>query len=742
MKIKKSISLILIAAVIIGGFAIAFFTSPSAYKDERVFLPKKYTLPEKMVTVKSGTIVQNEVFDLNWDLDKTCVLLVNKSTNETWSTIPYDFYSKNEQASKYTADGICSTIRVTYVDKETHNEVEINSNSDATYVLADKLKSGIRVTYYFEKAQISVPVLFILEEDGMAVSVDIRGITEGENKIFKVNLLPFLASAKNGDNTYLFVPSGSGALMYTDDTYRSPRLYSERVYGDDLIEQPTYKLSQTQSVRMPVFGVKNEKNGILGIITSGDNIAEISATAGDKQYGYSGVGATFYLRGKTTSSLKGQSNKNSNLIKYTDGLVSLQRATVKYIPLSKDKSDYNGMAETYRNYLVKNKGLKTDVNQTDAVLTFYGGAMKQELFLGVPYKSFEEMTTIKQTQNIISDIKNKTDASLAVNLKGYGYSGIDNMEIGGGFTVESAVGGKSSLAQFMNNCQKDGIDAFFDFDMLTYSQNSNGYSTRQAAVNPNNVRTKIYPYTIVIREQNTEEYKYLNSRYNLVTSIEDILNATDELQLYGVGLSSLTSDSYSDYSSPDYYCKGNMSVDAERIIGAVKDKKRKVLGSSSNVYAAVKLDYIFDTPTTSSRYDTLDFDVPFYQMVLRGATRFTGGVINLSSSPKQEFLNSISLGCSLAFTLCDSADMSLVRGGHSAVSLSVYDGLSEELHGYIKSAKPLLEKLGSAKIVSYERNRDLSTTVFDNGTTVCVNYGNTPIETAYGIVDEFSFIYS
>ena len=733
---KRILSLILVALL------LTLAGCGGKHADNRIFLLKKYGLPEEMRTVKSSVVAENGKMELSWDVDKSCVLLKDKESGTVWSTIPYDFYSKNESAILYVEDGICSSLKITYVDSEKHNEVELNSNSDAEYILASKLKNGIRVTYYFEKAQISVPVLFRLEEDGVSVSLDIRGITETQNKIYKVSLTPFFASCKNGKDSYLFVPSGSGALMYTDDDYRESRIYSEPVYGEDLAEQSIYKTTSTESVRMPVFGAKSGSDAILGVITAGDDIAEINAIAGDEQYGFSGAYASFILRGKTESNLKGQSNQNSQMIKYSDGLVSLNRATVRYIMVPSDKSDYNGMAQIYRKYLSENQGLKSNVIPKDTVLTFLGGGLKRKLFLGVPYNTYVPLTTTEETEKIIDSVRKDTNASMAVNLKGYGIGGLDNTDIGGGFKVEKSVGGKKAIIEFMEKSYKNKIDAFYDFELISFINSSNGYSKRQAAITPSGVRAKAYEYTIVIREQDKTKYRYLNSRYKIAASANDVLVAAGGFGIKGVSLSSLVNTSFSDYSSPDYYCKANMSTDVERLLKIIKKQGFKTMGESANIYAATNLDYIFNTPATSSMYNSLDKDIPFYQMVLRGGTGLTGGVINLSAIPENEFLNSVSLGCSLGFMLCDKAEMSFVKSSQNAVSLSVYEDLRGEISEYINAAKPLFEKLGSAKILSYERNGDIAVTKFDNGVTVCVNYGDKEAETEIGTVKAKSFIYN
>ena len=182
-----------------------------------------------------------------------------------------------------------------------------------------------------------------------------------------------------------------------------------------------------------------------------------------------------------------------------------------------------------------------------------------------------------------------------------------------------------------------------------------------------------------------------------------------------------------------------MSDDVLRMINALNAAGLKTFGEQANAYAAVKLDYIYDTPTESSGYFALDMDIPFYQMVFKGAVGLSGGAINLAQDPKTEFLKTIATGCSLGYTLCQSTERDVLIGNHSAVGSSVYSGLAEQIAEYTAQAQPLLEQVRTASIAFYEKNGNVSKTVFDNGVVLFVNYGNTAEQTEAGTVDALSF---
>ncbi|MBE6727415.1 MAG: hypothetical protein E7562_02070 [Ruminococcaceae bacterium] len=731
-RILKLISTVLLSVLLISG---------CTSQDVPLNMLRTYKLPQKVSSVKSGVIAQNDNLELSWDYEKQCVLIKDKNSGYIWSTIPYDFYISGETADSYRADGICSALRVTYLDTKTQTENEVNTNFDASYVNVEKSDIGIRITYYFDKVKISVPITFILEEDGLSVSVENSLITEGENKVISVALLPFLASAPNDDASYLFVPSGSGALMYTDDEQRSARKYKEQVFGKDLAAQTIYEDTESESIRMPIFGAKSKEKAIFAVITAGAETAEIAAISGDNQYKFSGVYPIFNLRGSASSLVKGSANTNNNITKYPDDVVKLQKCTVKYFLLAPDKSDYNGMAECYRDYLAKNGGLKTQTKTADAIITLLGGLQERKLALGIPYHSVSTVTTFDQAKDILSDILKNTNAKLAVNLKGFGSSGLDYGETAGGFEPLGDFGGKDGLSSLNKWSINNKIDLFYDFDMVFQTESYGEFNVRESAISANDVRARFCQYDIVTREQREDVFAYLTGRILLAKSTGIITEKINDLGLKGVGLSTLSSGAYSDYKDPNYYCKAHMSDDVANILKSLKKAGLSTFGESANSYAATRLDYVYNAPVKSSKFYAIDKDIPFYQLVFRGSTVLSGEPINLSSEPKAAFLETVSTGSALSFTLCNNYNDTVFKSIHSAIALGVYDDIADTVNAFIKEAKPLQERIGNSALVSYSREDNLSKSVFSNGVTLYVNHSMTEKNTDLGAVKPQSFIF-
>jgi len=330
---------------------------------------------------------------------------------------------------------------------------------------------------------------------------------------------------------------------------------------------------------------------------------------------------------------------------------------------------------------------------------------------------------------------------LAVNLKGFGSSGLDYGETAGGFEPLGDFGGKDGLSSLNKWSINNKIDLFYDFDMVFQTESYGEFNVRESAISANDVRARFCQYDIVTREQREDVFAYLTGRILLAKSTGIITEKINDLGLKGVGLSTLSSGAYSDYKDPNYYCKAHMSDDVANILKSLKKAGLSTFGESANSYAATRLDYVYNAPVKSSKFYAIDKDIPFYQLVFRGSTVLSGEPINLSSEPKAAFLETVSTGSALSFTLCNNYNDTVFKSIHSAIALGVYDDIADTVNAFIKEAKPLQERIGNSALVSYSREDNLSKSVFSNGVTLYVNHSMTEKNTDLGAVKPQSFIF-
>ena len=705
---------------------------------------KKYALPDSVNLCDSQNVAENDSFLLSFDNGENIITLRDKRTGAVWSSTPADFNKGDADVNAYQLNALCSMLTVTYMDAGDRLVKEISSYEGAVcngYVESKLVKNGICITFYFDEQEFEIPVYYTLNENGLSAKIKLNKIKEGANLLYKISLLPFCVSAKNNTDSYLFVPSGNGAIMNVDSGVREIRYYNEEVYGNDLLSQEVFSDTKSETVRMPVFGAKNKQNGIIGVISQGAELASINAVAGDSQYGYSGVYPTFSLRGCKNETVDSVGGTNAEISTYSGVTSGVSEFEVDYIPIEDDAS-YNGMAKAYRNYLISKNKVKKDYSECVAALDFLGGEKVNNFIFGVPHTSVKSATSFSDAQKILKDILSNTNASLNVRLRGFGENGLGAGKFAEGLIPASVFGGRKAFNRLCDWCRQNKINIALDADTVFFNKSGNGVSVKKAAIGVNDTRAKYYYYNIVTNKQDSEsDVAYMVGRYDLALSSLRLISMLKKSDVQAVSLSTLSSCAYSDYRKGVYIAKSNMGKDVCHIFDKLSSAGYFIMSDSANDYAAVSSDFIYNAPYASSRLNAFDEEIPFYHIVFRGITPMSCQSVNLSNNPKQAFLRAMSLGASLGFTLINEYNTGFRGSVHTELAYSVYEDIEDDVKSYINQAKPLIDNLKDSAIRSYKKDGELSTTVFENGTVVCVNFGKKPIDSVVGKVEPFSMKY-
>lgn len=587
-------------------------------------------------------------------------------------------------------------------------------------VKSESITNGVKVTYFFDEYEVSVPVYYTLNENGLMAKIVPSEIDEHNYLVMSVSISPFLCNAKNekNSNRYLFVPSGSGSLLYTDNRGEA-RNYNEEVYGVDLAREEKWRYNNTQQIHLPVFGAVDGNEAMYGIITSGAEYASIGAVAGDRVLGYSGVYPIFNVRGYNSIEIN---------VGGTTGLKTFAKAAdqrnpidfeVQYYILSGEDASYNGIAKAYREYL----GLESGAKNKLLNLTLLGGFMTNRSALGIPYTTFLTTTTISQTSDIVSELYEANQTAMNIRLLGFGKTGLDVNKLAGGFKINGKLGSKSDVKDLEAFCKEIGSDLFIDYDVVQLAKSGSGYSKRRdVVIDTTDFRVKKYEFDVALQNvDTTKTIKYLLARDQIKSSVNDALKSVNKYGVGGISLDTLGRMAYSDYSDIKYYGKGNMDEDVTEMLKVVKDSETKLLTTTSNDYAAVMSDYIDSIPTISSNSDALDVDIPFYGMVFSGC-RENSVTINLSSEPRKKFLDAIKTGSGLSFVLAADINSDVITGKFDAYISAGYDANKDNINGYFTEAKDFLNSVSGVTVKTYEiLANGITKTVFENGVTVYVN---------------------
>lgn len=693
--------------------------------------------------MESQVLASNENYKLRWDSEAKSVLFESVADGKIWSDILYDAFLEGS-----TSVNANSPIAITVANNETLKWDTIKSSEallDGGNILCKKLPDGIRVTYFFDKYEIAIPIDYQLREDSLAVTVLTDQILESGSmyKLVSVQLVPMMCSASNEiKDAYLFTPTGSGAIMYTANTPEGTRNYSGEVFGHDYGRQKPEDFYDKESVRMPIFAAKEGDTAIMGIIEQGAGSAFIEAQTSNERLGYSNIGATVYVRGYDEYNYSSFATGNTVLKDIADNLVST-RTTVAFYPLFGDEADYNGIAKRYRNYLL-DKGIlkKSDAVSSPYAVTLLGGTMVTTSTLGIPNTKLVAMTKYDEAEMIVSELTKVNKISPIVRMMGYGDGGIKPGTVSGGKNFSSVYGSKNELVKLQNICKQNNSLLFMDFDVLRYSKSGNGFSYKgdsaYTAIGSMTRHSFVSPLRVF-----TDERYVIVSRSKLSNSIEKAISKVDKYNFNAVSFSTLGKMAYSDYTNSKYHLRGDMEKDTEALISKLSNSKYATAVSDANSYAACVADVLFDVPLESGKESAFDEDIPFYQMVFHSYKPMFTNAVNLSSNATQYVSRAVASGMGLNFTLTykyidNSNDLTTDK-----LYGTVYEDVKDDISNILSQG--FAENYSSVHNAIFERyeilDENITKSYFDNGISVYVNHSGKAVKSPAGEIMPYGYIY-
>ena len=689
--------------------------------------------------LSSRMLAESGRFELNWDNPSRSVQLRDKSTGRVWSNIPYEYIQSGGSSAN-----VQSTLSISVVDNTTMKSDSLRSFDEVNEkgrTVCEPIANGMRITYYFDEYQISIPVEYVLDEDALLATVCTAAIGEGEAySLVSVSLAPFLCAVSNeAADGYLFVPAGSGALMYARENADKTRKYSAEVYGADAARLQPEELVDETAIRLPVFGASGGGHALLGIIEQGAESAMIEAEAGNSRTGYSNAFATFYVRGYDSFPTTQWMLSYQDLQRFSTQRLGTP-CSVRYYPLAGEEAGYNGMAARYREYLAQSgEGGASSLKQEAYSLTILGGVQVTSLSGGIPHKVTRAMTTFQQARDMLAQIRPVLEKPGAVRLVGFGDKGIDPGKIAGGFGFIGAYGSSAQRTGLEEDCAQAGIPLFTDFDLVQYSGSGSGFSYLTGSAKTAMLHTaERYAINVPLREYNKDITCRLLKRGLLGEAVGKLIDTAGKQGISGVSLGSLGSLAYSDFTQDAYVVKGGIGTDVSGFIGRVRGAAHAVAVAEANGYAAHAADVVFDVPVKNGEYFAFDERIPFYEMVFVGAKPLYAPAVNLEAVPEKQAMLAVASGAGLGFTLIGTYDADYTENCTQKLYAAAFEDNFAAMQQMVSRLAPVYEAIAGAGIAQYELPADgVSRTVFTNGVTVYANHTGAPADSPAGRLEAY-----
>ena len=407
---------------------------------------------------------------LHVDPTNSKIIVEDKRSGKLWTSNPLEPLSDQ----KTILDDAVFQLNYTNARRQMTNLA--STASTPTQVTLQPVPGGVRANYSLDALKIKLSVDYVLKEEPRAdvggtiayleVTVPESGVKEEGDcslatsttcaKLTSLEVLPMFGAAPVGAEGYLVVPDGIGSVVnFKHETAQYRQRYSQQIYGPDAAAS-TFggrggTIGLTTRVLMPLFGLKHGDSAYAAIVSKGEFQANVNAYMAGYITNANRASVEFLYRRQ--ASIPRRRTLFVNRIE--DDWMRGDRQ-VRFYLLNGEDADYTGVAQAYRHYLMKDKGLKRLPKEAPRnVLTLYQGITRRAGFR----EDFLAMTTFDQAIKIGQAVIDRGVTNLDIQLVGWNDDG-DRGRWPRRYPAEEALGGNAGLRRFTDWAQKSGVRTY------------------------------------------------------------------------------------------------------------------------------------------------------------------------------------------------------------------------------------------------------------------------------------------
>lgn len=561
--------------------------------------------------------------------------------------------------------------------------------------------------------------------------------------LLDIDVLEFFGAANVEQEGYMFVPDGSGALIDLNNGRTYSAAYNELVYGrDNTLDVRNEVIRHPETVRLPVFGLKQGDNAFFAIIEEGAALARIRADISEKTDNYNKIFAQFtpIPRGVINLDHAGQVPSYQSQIYQGDFVI-------RYGFLAGDQANYVGMANMYQEYLVNRYDLvlREPADNIPFYLELVAAIDKRKPILGISRTVTFPLTTISQSRELVQDLVNAGIDNIKVKYSGWLDGGIKH-DYPTEAKIERVIGTQNELMSFNDFLNERGFELYPSVGFLNVYRNTvfNDFNPRQDGSRLlNRLVARSYQYSTSMFTRDNRLYHYVLSPSRVGPLVDSFLANYDKYKINNISLFDMAREANSDFRYElDRLVNRVESVNIiQEQLQKMQDQGLKIMVDHGNSYALPFADTVLNVPMRSSNQNLFNREVPFFQMALRGYIDYAGIPINLSGGWHVNMLKTLETG-SYPYFIGSYAKSSEVKATDFDQLYALYYGdwlpFASELYATLNNA---LGRVQGQRIVDHQElaSRVMQTT-YENGVTIIVNYNNVTVEVNGHVVGGEDFI--
>lgn len=666
---------------------------------------------------KFEEIAQSATLSLKIDRTSGHFMVEDLRNGQIWHSYPHPDDWDNEEIGGAWRNHLLSPLMFQYMDFSTHNAPARESSfTQLNGTIEDVLEidGGVQWTYVMPEMAMSLVVQIRVQDDYVETRIVDSTIEEGSYSLLWLRLFPFFgATHAKEEEGYLFIPDGSGALIaYDADRPENGRGYQESVYGRDPSFQSMSRFSTRLPVNMPVFGMKNGDSAMLAVVEQGAAYSDIYAAPAGLISRYNWITAQMIYRLPYEQITN--RNKGTGFTTYNKEQRFGEDRVIRYYLLADEEANYVGMAQRYRRYLQEERGM-TRMKSASATVPMQVMLLGADTMDGMVGERYLPLTTTDEASEIVQALRAQGVEQLSVTYLGWQEDGVS--AYGGYAGTDQRLGGDAGMKRFIALMQEWDIPVTLGVQYEMNNTGRGGFKPQYAAV-------RDLAGTI-------QEVRVRRARIPVVSADFQLKQMQRDLARYkelgGAGLYLMGSGSYlySDYNTRTGGTRSENAHKQREMALAVRQALGQVNLAAPHMYMIDAVDHIYRMPADYS-YDLFaDKAVPFLQIALHGLVSYTSGEANERERWTYDFLKDIELGAQPAFIFTAAQTEKLTQAHGMQLMSSHYKDWLEAAADQYQRYNEALTGLQDQFIVDHRELADeVRATVYEDGTTVVVNYGD------------------
>lgn len=565
--------------------------------------------------------------------------------------------------------------------------------------------------------------------------------------LYSISVLNNFGAVPSGNEGYLVLPDGSGALV--DTSQPTSLQYARYVYGRDnsvrygldehLYVEPADRYLR-EGLHMPIFGIKEGNKAIMGVIEDGQGMAMIRANTASNVIPFSKAWSEFIVMPygniplqETDRTVELSRRARGSIKSFTQGLPE-EDISIRYTFFVDGDANYVGMANHYREYLVERHDLVKN-HTTEEDIPFYveltGAVPVEKSFMGIPRIQMTALTDYNQAKEIVEQLLANSVDNIHLRYTGMFHGGLEP-GFRSDFRLDTSLGNTKEFQEMVDFYNANNVGFYPDISFYTMYNNNYGKFHLKRDVAQSLDREPV----TVFQNNNVETY--------VLSPTKLAERATNLISSYPSGVTGLSLADLGEQINSDFdRQRENPRGDSLRLVEdtfALLDNEYDLMVNKANTYTLSYADHLVNIPLTSNDYYIVARSIPFYQMAVHGYVDYAGSPFNAYPDLTAAVLKSVETGASPFFSWTYEPTTTVKGTKFDYLFPNYFASWFDTAVDTYHQMNDVLSVVQGLSMINHEELEDnVFKTTYENNLAVIVNYNREVVEYKGVVIEGESF---